>query len=137
MMFNEDIEIPNDIEDKLNTCRFIISEGKIWENEDDGVLKYDGWWHECVYDVLEVFRIFPENYLIKILLALEHNDWRIDLEENTDSFGEHIEYYYSSDGDDDMLSHIADYDTDLNNDLLQKETDILINVYKNWKKINQ
>lgn len=65
-----------------------------WQDGDDGILKPSSMEIDAMEKVLQHFSKLESNLIIKWIKELKELDYEIELDENQDEFGEHIEYYY-------------------------------------------
>jgi len=75
-----------------------------WQDGKDGTIAPSYKEIEAMNVVLENFKN-EDNYVIDLIKASKDSDYCIYLEENTDSFGEHIYFYY--DGENERLEEIS------------------------------
>ncbi len=77
-----------------------------WRDGEDGHIKAGAYEIVAMDKVLEYFKTFETNYIINIIKAVKELNYDIELAENTDSFGEHIHYYY--DGNNKFIEAVAE-----------------------------
>lgn len=94
--------------ENLNTVHWSFTDDGWQSSEDNGMMKPSSFEFEAMYNVLEYFKDknVDDNYIIKILKAVKKVNYEIVFDENVDSFGEHIEYYY--DGKDKLIEEFVD-----------------------------
>ena len=78
-----------------------------WQEDSNDSVKASYFEREAFDEVLEYFtqKIFSDNFIILTLKELKNIDYEIELEENTDSFGEVLNTYYP--GDSEIQSYLC------------------------------
>jgi len=84
----------------LNTVNWSFIDDGWQEDYNDGI-KASNYEIEAFEEVLNYFhqKRYETNFIIKCLNELKELNFEIDFEENTDSFGEVIDIYYSGDSE--------------------------------------
>ena len=91
-----------------------------WQEDSNDSVKASGFEREAFEGVLEYFtqKRFENNFIIIALKELKDIDYEIELEENTDSFGNVLHLYY--DGDSEVQKFLSGETAYDNNEIYKK-----------------